>query len=1139
MFGLGLSLPTVALMAGGGAPPFVPPPPPDPGSTSATGSVAPPPEATVFAGQATAIAGWVENQPGEVFLALRTGGAQQGARIACDRWSTFFIARATPASPGTYRAELWDAATGGAKIAESVDWTVTPSPLSAPAPAAAPTTSLDINLAAGGDDPFASGLLTLTRATAGMAQATGRLGQFTSFAAGVPRRTNQGLLLEPARVNGVRNNSMIGAALGVIGSGGSYPTGTNPIGWVEAAPAGITREVMEFGLADPVLGLPYIDVQFSGTPTANTNWGLQWHGGSAIGAAGLTSNFVEIGACIRAGAWVGVVSGSLFGTWTLGGSAPANATPGVLARVYNEVSNNVGSITGWPRLSSEPLMLEDTAAEPWRLVSPVRVVAQGTGSQIPGFIRCGINLSFAANHSYSLRIRIIAPQCERVEDVNSDLSSPILTTNAPLARAADVVTLGGGLLTAIQGGAATVRMDTRGFLAGRRAHDMLIVNDTVPALRREVNGSVSSAIGGAPVATYRSQRTNWLMEQTSGVSWGNGGVRVASTSPAWHADAPGTAPTITSARLGVGFYLRRLRAGNGHVDLTPLRNISAETVIYGATAGAVTAAIALRRRNRTFAIVGSWREVRPGAMLTGGLSEVDVGTTDAFGPYGSPSYARDYLHWSARLRGQVPPDNGNQDWNVGPDVADAWLEKLIIRFGLTMSWSKGLASVSKTGTRITGFTTRDGKGVVCTYAIDASYEGDLMAAAGASYFVGREASDAANVRNGYRSTDGFTSPNGDDGGSFSQTYDPRNTLIRWRISPHREAGNPASGLLPMIETQPATARGAADDAVMNFNFRQALTRLSTRNTPMPTTPPPGYRPEHYEVLARWMARQTAEGRVYVNDDAAPGPNQWSLSDLVIPNAYDNQITDLNQTGPQGSNLPGGSRIYPEADYPERAAIWKLHEHYLRGWWYWLQYSGDPRIPALLVTDARAFGFVMGLYDEPHEDDAVGWMPQLYVRVGRRLRGDYIMSGADLIAPNGTPVPGPSGQALSAGSYPSDSHHVRRFAAQIDGEWATVSEGNLFFVDSTPGGDRIFPMPIEVFTPKKTEIENLGVIFAVSASHVCFGAFRMEMSLMQAGEAMGEAIALCLETGSPAIQDVNFTTLRPRLAAAGINAPLTN
>lgn len=1103
-------------------------PPFDPQQVGAGTSVLAPVESHRVAGGSAAVGGWIENVPGSVFVSLENGSGAMGPRLAAKRWSTYFVRELLLPSPGFYRARVWDAPVGGRMLGESPLFEVLARPEPAGPAASAAGESWDLNFAANShsgpagviEQPFAGSLVSFSRNSPGLAQSGGPFGPFLAFAAGQPRRTDRGLLLEPERINALPNNSMSGAG---VGAPGSLPTG-----WIETTPAsnGLTREVVATGTADPVFSLPYIDIRFRGTANAAVTYRLQFHPTGNIGATVAGRPFLENGARFAAGAWVGVLDGTLFPSPAPGATLSTFQiqTCGILARTYIAAS-------GQSNVYSEPLMPEDTGLQPWRLIARSPVLSNLSASSR---LNCGIELQFRRDFSQDVTIRIIAPQLERIEHEEDELTSPILTSTGAAIRAADTLNLQNSLLAVLQGGSATAQVTTEGMSIRRSAVPLLLVNGTRRVLVRLANGAVESEIGSTPVTTYRSQLTNWANDHTSGVNWDAGGVRVGSTGPAWFASGKTRATAVTSASLGTGFYLKRLRLAEGAVDLEPLRHLTLETGIYGATSGAVTAAVAQKRRGRSVSIVGGWREMRVGGMVTGGLSEADVGEQAAFG-----GLSLQYLAWPNQRRG-VTRNPVDGDWGefVDPTLCMAWLEKLLTRHQINVFWSRGVSAATVTNRRITGWTSHDGRRIQCEYAIDASYEGDLAAVAGCTMFVGREARDALNPLNGYRSTDGFTSPSGDVGGSFSQTYDPRNILLRFAISPHQTAGAPDSGLLPMVEPRPMTLRDEADEAVMNYCFRLTFTRVPATRVPMPATPPPGYRRSHYEVLLRWMDRMAAEGRVYVDDAVTPTGNQWSITDLFKPTGWTSQVTDLNQTGPQGINLPGGSRAYPLASYSERALIWKMHEFYIRGLFYLLQHEQDPRIPAQLRVDARDVGFVSGYFTDQHEDDMAGWMPQLYVRVARRLRGDYIMNEMDIVAPDGTPAPGPSKKVLSAGSYPRDSHHVRRFAAQINGQWATVSEGNIFQIDSTT--NKIFPMPVEVFTPKLSELENLAVIFAVSATHTCFGAFRMEMSLMQAGEAMGEAIAVCLEDPArPAIQAVDYSILRPRLLHAGIVAPLVN
>lgn len=63
-------------------------------------------------------------------------------------------------------------------------------------------------------------------------------------------------------LNLVQNLTMQGAVVGIIGSGGSGPTG-----WIISYPNGqITASIVAVGVE---AGMPYFDINFSGTPTSN------------------------------------------------------------------------------------------------------------------------------------------------------------------------------------------------------------------------------------------------------------------------------------------------------------------------------------------------------------------------------------------------------------------------------------------------------------------------------------------------------------------------------------------------------------------------------------------------------------------------------------------------------------------------------------------------------------------------------------------------------------------------------------------------------------------------------------------------------------------------------------------------------
>src|SRR5262249_6334296 len=142
-----------------------------------------------------------------------------------------------------------------------------------------------------------------------------------------------------------------------------------------------------------------------------------------------------------------------------------------------------------------------------------------------------------------------------------------------------------------------------------------------------------------------------------------------------------------------------------------------------------------------------------------------------------------------------------------------------------------LEKVEKKGTRITSFTTARGDTFRAAVFIDASYEGDLMARAGAKYHVGREA----------RSTYGESLAGVQ---KFSKAP-------QWSV--------PVSGLddqkklLPFIQPGPPGEPGAGDAKVQAYNFRLCMTDKKDNLVPWPK--PPGYDPARYELLARYLAKR--------------------------------------------------------------------------------------------------------------------------------------------------------------------------------------------------------------------------------------------------------------------------------------------
>ena len=78
-------------------------------------------------------------------------------------------------------------------------------------------------------------------------------------------------------------------------------------------------------------------------------------------------------------------------------------------------------------------------------------------------------------------------------------------------------------------------------------------------------------------------------------------------------------------------------------------------------------------------------------------------------------------------------------WTFEPHVAEDIFFQMVNEAKVAVYFQQRLASVKKDGGRITEIIMENGKVYRARMFIDATYEGDLMAKAGVSYTVGREA----------------------------------------------------------------------------------------------------------------------------------------------------------------------------------------------------------------------------------------------------------------------------------------------------------------------------------------------------------------------------------------------------------------
>jgi hypothetical protein len=515
-----------------------------------------------------------------------------------------------------------------------------------------------------------------------------------------------------------------------------------------------------------------------------------------------------------------------------------------------------------------------------------------------------------------------------------------------------------------------------------------------------------------------------------------------------------------------------------------------DVVIYGGTSAAVIAAVQAKKMGKSVIIVSPDKHL--GGLSSGGLGFTDTGNKAVIGGLSRDFYHRIWLHydkpeaWKQQKKeqygnkGQGTPamDGENRTmWIFEPHVAEAVFESYVREFQLEVvrdEWLNRAKGVKMDGPRIVSITTLSGKTYAGKMFLDATYEGDLMAAAGVDYHVGREANSVYGEE-----------WNGVQTGVLHHGHH----FGKMNISPYVVPGDPASGVLPRISTAPPGERGSGDKRVQAYCFRMCLTDDPSNRIPFPK--PAGYDPGQYELLLRVFEKGWRE--TFGKFDPIP-----------------NHKTDTNNHGPFSTDNIGMNWDYPEASYERRREIIAEHETYQKGWLYFI--ANDPRVPRE-IRDKMA---KWGLPKDEFTDNG-NWSHQLYIREARRMIGSHVMTENELRKKKPTP------DSVGMGSYTIDSHNVQRY---ITPDGHVQNEGDIGVGTNGP-----YEISYGSLVPKKGQAANLLVPVCVSSSHIAFGSIRMEPVFMILGQSAATAAAMAIDAGI-AVQDVPYQTLRERLLKDG-------
>lgn len=486
---------------------------------------------------------------------------------------------------------------------------------------------------------------------------------------------------------------------------------------------------------------------------------------------------------------------------------------------------------------------------------------------------------------------------------------------------------------------------------------------------------------------------------------------------------------------------------------------TADIIIYGATSSGLAAAVQARRLGLTV-IIAEFGE-HFGGMTASGLGATDVGAKEAVGGIAREFYDEVNEYYGEGISTSFEP-------KVAHDIFSKWIDE----YEIEMNFLQHLDKVEKEDGKISLIIMEDGTSYKGKVFLDCTYEGDLLARAGISYHIGREANSTyKEIYNGIQ---------------FGGQHHKFET---W-IDPYVIEGEPTSGVVQGItETDPSKIgfNGQSDEAIQAYNFRVCLTKDETNKIPIPK--PPNYDPERYILLQRYIKA-----------------GYWDAMNLhtMLPNGK----SDLNNYGGFSSDNIGANYEWPEGDYLTREKIFQDHVTYNIGMLYFL--ANDSRIPKDIRDEVSAWGLPKDEFVQTNH-----WPHQLYIREARRMISDYVMTDRNCVGD--TTID----DSVALASYQMDSHHCRRVI--LDGR--VVNEGDIQIPISP------YPISYRSIRPKLEECTNLLVPVCVSSSHIAYGSIRMEPVFMILGQSAAVAAYLAIENKQN-VQDIPYKQLKNKLVEVG-------
>lgn len=485
--------------------------------------------------------------------------------------------------------------------------------------------------------------------------------------------------------------------------------------------------------------------------------------------------------------------------------------------------------------------------------------------------------------------------------------------------------------------------------------------------------------------------------------------------------------------------------------------VESDICIYGGTSAGVIAAVQAAKMGKRVVVVEPAKHV--GGLTASGLGWTDIGNKGAIGGLSREFYRRLGKHY-----GKI------EAWTFEPHVAEKEFVAMLSETKTPVYFQQRLRSVKMNGVRIVEIATEAGLVFRAKMFIDATYEGDLMAKAGVSYFVGRESNATyGETLNGIR------------------YKTPKNQFIV-PVDPFVVAGDTNSGLLPFVQACSLGVPGAGDRNVQAYNYRLCLTKNPANRKPI--EPPQHYDPKRYELLGRYFDALAASGE------------KVSLRNFIKLDMVTRDKTDSNNSGGFSTDFIGMNNDYPNASELTRARFKSQCLYYTKGFLTYLATS--PRVPESIRIEMQQWGLCR---DEFQDTD--GWPNQIYVREARRMISDYVMTEKNCRQEQ------VAADSVGLAAYSMDSHNCRRIVRNGQVE----NEGDVQVPPTRP-----YPVSYRSIVPRAEQCQNLLVPVCLAASHIAYGSIRMEPVFMTLGQSAATAASLAIDQ-NVSVQKVDYSKLR--------------